>query len=177
MSAGASQKWIGYVLTPLGVVAVTVLFHSVITKVNNTTVALSFLLVVLISASAYGIGPAILASVAGVLCFNYFFLPPVGSFTINDPQNWVALTAFLFTAVIASKLSSAARSRQQEAENRREEVWKLYQLSRAIIITPDSETAISSIARQVLDVFNAEYCSVFTRAAGGGWQRLAIASA
>lgn len=173
----AFQKSIGYIVAGLAVAAVTAVLHSIIVDVNHTTVALSFLLVVLISASAYGIGPAILASVAGVLCFNYFFIPPVGSFTIDEPQNWVALSAFLVTAVIASKLSSAARSRQQEAERRREEVWRLYQLSRAIIITPDSETAVSSIARQVLEVFDAQFCSVFARRAGGGWQRLAIASA
>src|SRR5215470_14110963 len=94
------QKWIGYAA---GVALVTALFHYV-AGANHTTVALSYLLVVLISASTYGLGPALLASIAGVLCFNYFFLPPVGSFTINDPQNWVALSAFLLTAVIASKL-------------------------------------------------------------------------
>src|SRR5689334_19904550 len=99
MRTGAFQKSIGYIVAGLGVAAVTVVFHSIIVDVNHTTVALSFLLVVLISASAYGIGPAILASVAGVLCFNYYFIPPVGSFTIDEPQNWVALFAFLVTAV------------------------------------------------------------------------------
>jgi two-component system sensor histidine kinase KdpD len=121
---------------------------------------LSYLVVVLLTASARGLGPSIFASVAGVICFNYYFLPPVGSFTIADPQNWVALTAFLITAVIASKLSSAARSRARDAERRREEVWKLYQLSRAVIIIPDAESAISSIAWQVLDVFGASFCAV-----------------
>ena len=150
----------GYVAAAVGVFAVTLVFSRVVLNVNNTTVALTFLVVVLVAASARGLGPAILASIGAVICFNYFFLPPRGSLTIADPQNWVALTAFLITAVVASQLSSAARARATDAERRREEVWKLYQLSRAVIVIPDAESAISSIAWQVLDVFGASYCSV-----------------
>jgi len=139
---------------------VTWALRSIVPNANSTTVALSYLVVVLLTASAEGLGPSILASVAGVICFNYYFLPPVGSFTIADPQNWVALTAFLITAFIASQLSSAARSRASDAERRREEVWKLYQLSKAVIVIPDAESAIASIAWQVLDVFGASFCSV-----------------
>src|SRR5262252_3838537 len=158
----------GYLWTAAGLVAVTWTLRKVIPGVNNTTVALSYLVVVLLAASARGLGPAILASVGGVICFNYFFLPPTGTFTIADPQNWVALSAFLITAVIASQLSSAARARATDAERRREEVWKLYQLSRAVIIIPDAESAISSIAWQVLDVFGASFCSVVVPGPSGG---------
>jgi two-component system sensor histidine kinase KdpD len=52
---------------------------------------------------------AIVVSVVAMLTFNFFFLPPVGAFTIADLQNWIALFAFLVVAVIASKLSTAAR--------------------------------------------------------------------
>ena len=154
---------------------VTVVYKQLLTGVNSTTVALSFLLVVLGAASRYGLGPSIAASLAGMLCFNFFFLPPFGTLTIHDPQNWVALLAFLVTAVTASQLSSAARARARDAERRREELLKLYQLSRAIIATPDSETAISSIARQVEEEFAFEYCSIFTPGDSGDWRRVAIA--
>src|SRR5262249_8582494 len=158
----------GYLWSVAGVLAVTWTLRKIVPDVNHTTVALSYLLVVLFAASARGLGPAIIASVGGVICFNYFFLPPAGSFTIADPQNWVALSAFLITAVIASQLSSAARSRASDAERRREEVWKLYQLSQAVIIIPDAESAISSIAWQVLDVFGASFCSVLVPDPSGG---------
>jgi two-component system sensor histidine kinase KdpD len=155
-------QWIGYLGPLSGVALVTVCYKLLITGVNATTVALSFLLVVLFAAAAHGIGPAIVASITGMLCFNFFFLPPFGTFTIHDPQNWVALFAFLATAIIASQLSSAARKRAREAEKSREEVWKLYQLSRAIIITPDPETAVSTISRQVREVFDITDCQVYT---------------
>jgi two-component system sensor histidine kinase KdpD len=145
--------------------------------VNATTVALSFLLVVLLTAAYRGIGPAILAAVASMLCLNFFFLEPVGTFTIHDPQNWVALFAFLATAIIASQLSSAARERTREAEESRELVWKLYQLSRAIIITPAPDTAVSNIANQVREVFNIGECDIFVPNASGQLRGLAADAA
>jgi two-component system sensor histidine kinase KdpD len=161
------QSWVGYLGPLSGVAAVTACYKLLVTGVNPTTVALSLLLVILFAAAAHGIGSAILASIAGMLCFNFFFLPPFGTFTIHDPQNWVALIAFLVTATIASQLSSAARKRTREAEKSREEVWRLYQLSRAIILTPDPETAVSTISRQVGEVFNITDCQVYTPGADG----------
>jgi two-component system, OmpR family, sensor histidine kinase KdpD len=168
------QHWPGYIRALAGVGLVTTLYSQLITEINSTTVALSFLLVVQLIASTCGLGPAIMASTLGVICFNFFFLPPTGTFHIKDPQNWVALSAFLVTAVIASQLSSAVRRRARDAERRREDVWKLYQFSRAIIATPDSETVTGSIARQVHDIFGVEYCAVFGIDREGGWRQLAL---
>ena len=176
MARNFHQKVIAYGVALAGVAFMTALYKAFITGVNATTVALSLLLVVLAIASRYGLGPSIAASIAGMLCFNFFFLPPVGALTIQDPQNWVALFAFLVTAVTASQLSSAARSRAREAERRREEVMKLYHLSRAIIATPDSETAVSSIARQVVEVFDLDYCGVLAPDEIGQWHRLAVSA-
>src|SRR5262249_5168723 len=106
MSASARQNFIGSLVALAGVALVTALYHKAITDVKDSTIALSFLLVVLISSSAYGLVSGIIASVAGMLCFNYFFLPPIYTFTIADSRNWVALFVFLVTAVITSQLSS-----------------------------------------------------------------------
>jgi two-component system, OmpR family, sensor histidine kinase KdpD len=176
MHISPRKNWIGYLIALAGVASVTALYKFVVTGVNYTTVALTLLLIVLVAASAHGLGSGIVASITGMLCFNFFFLPPIGTLTIQDPQNWVALFAFLVTAVIASQLSAAARRRTRDAERRREEMWNLYQLSRAIIATPDSETAVSSIARQVVEVFGFDYCGVFVPDDRGAWQRLAIAT-
>jgi len=173
MQSLVRNGWLSYLPSLLGVAAITTCFKFLITGVNATTVALSFLLVVLFTAAAQGIGPAIFASLAGMLCFNFFFLEPVGTFTVHDPQNWVALFAFLATAIIASQLSSAARERTREAEESRELVWKLYQLSRAIIITPDPDTVVSSIANQVREVFDIGECDVFVPDESGQLKGLA----
>jgi two-component system, OmpR family, sensor histidine kinase KdpD len=176
MYASARQKLIGYLAPVIGVAFVTILYKLVVTGANSTSVSLSFLLVVLATSSAYGLRPGILASVAGMFCFNFFFLPPFGTLTIHGSENWVALFVFLVTAFTASQLSSAARSRARDAEKRREEVWKLYELSKDIIAKPDSEAAESAIARQVLEVFQFSYCAIFVPDGRRGWQRLAIAT-
>jgi two-component system sensor histidine kinase KdpD len=63
--------------------------------------------------------------------FNYFFLPPVGTFIISDPHNWVAIIAFLLTAVTVGQLSARAKQRTEEAELGKREIERLYEELRA----------------------------------------------
>ena len=114
--------------TVVGIVAV---YRSVI-PVNQTTVALTFLLAILGISTIWGFAAAAFMSIAAMLAFNYFFLPPVGTFTIADPQNWVALFAFLASSLIASQLSARARRQAEEARRRRDEVEHLYSFSRRL---------------------------------------------
>jgi two-component system sensor histidine kinase KdpD len=88
-----------------------------------------------------------------MLCLNYFFLPPVLSLTIADPQNWVALFVFLVTAITASKLSSNARQRADEAQARRVEVERLYQFSRSLMLIDTIRDLGVLIAEQVKQHF------------------------
>ncbi|MBX3298312.1 MAG: DUF4118 domain-containing protein [Acidobacteria bacterium] len=85
-------------------------------RVNPTTVALGLLLTILISATFLGRNPALAASLAAMLCFNFFFLPPIRTWTIADPQNLVAWAAFTITAVIAGELSAFAKRRADESK-------------------------------------------------------------
>ncbi len=95
--------------------------------INSATVGLGFLLVVLFVAIVWGSKPALLASVLGMLSFNFFFLPPFYTLTIADPQNWVTVTAFFITAVAVGQLSARARRRAEEAEAGRREIRRLYE--------------------------------------------------
>lgn len=112
---------------PLGIVAATGVLKLFGGRINSTTVALVLLLVILLIATAWGARPAVLASLLGVVCLNFFYLPPVGRFTIEAPDNWIALSAFLVTAVIAGQLSASAKHRAQEADAARAEIERLYQ--------------------------------------------------
>ena len=84
--------------------------------INQITVALLFLLFILFLATIFGSKPALFASLLAMVSFNYFFLPPLHTFTIHDPQNLVALFAFLVVAVTAGELSAKAKRRAEEAE-------------------------------------------------------------
>lgn len=114
-------KGVGYVAGTLAIAAVTATFAPFYETLNNTTVALAYLLVVLFVATAWGSWPALLASMLGTLCFNFFFLPPVYTLTVADPQNWIALGAFFVTAVTAGQLSQLAKRRAADAAATRKE--------------------------------------------------------
>ncbi len=135
------------------IVSIAFLYYRVIATVNQTTVALTLLLAILGIAAGWGLAEAILASVLAVLCFNYFFLPPVGTFTIADPQNWMALLAFLLTAVTGSQLSVRAKRRAAEAVERRLEVERLYALGQAMLFLGD----LRNVPREIVNLFIRTY--------------------
>ncbi len=120
------NKPIGYRVAVAGISLVTAILAPFHTHINSTTIALALLLVVLLVATLFGSRPALLASLLAVVCFNFFFLPPLYTFTIAEPQNWIALAAFLATALMAGQLSSYARRRAEEAELKQKQIEKLY---------------------------------------------------
>ena len=120
------QRRTGYLLAVVGIAAMTGLLKLFGEHINSTTVALGLLLVVLLVAAGWGARPAVLASLLGVVCFNLFYLPPVGRLSIEEPDNWVALFAFLVTAVTAGQLWARAKRQAQEAESGRREIERLY---------------------------------------------------
>ncbi|MBI2840868.1 MAG: DUF4118 domain-containing protein [Acidobacteria bacterium] len=148
--------------------AVTCLYTLVIPTPNHTTVALTLLLVPLVAGTS-GLFHGILASVVCAFCFNFFFLPPVATLTIRDPENWMAFVVFLITALTANHLSSAAMRRAEESERNREEVSRLYQVSRAIIQASDPETAAGLLARQIKEAFGFSLCRIAVPDGTGSW--------
>ena len=101
-----------FLISVLAVTAILALYRLVL-SVNNTTVALTLLLAVLGVSARWGLAEATVASIVAVLGLNYYFLEPFGTLTIDDPQNWVALGAFLVTAVTASNVGVSAPSRRR----------------------------------------------------------------
>jgi two-component system sensor histidine kinase KdpD len=120
------KRWMGYLVAVVGILAVTGTLKVFSEHINSTTVALVLLLVVLLVATRWGARPAVLASLLGVVCFNVFYLPPVGRLTIDAPDNWIALFAFLITAVVAGQLWARAKRRAEEADAGRREIERLY---------------------------------------------------
>lgn len=110
----------------VSVLAVAVVLSPLHDRISPTTAALTLLVVVLVVATRRGLAPALAASFAGMLGFNFFFLPPVHTFTVADPENWVALAAFLATAVVAGQLFARAKRRAEEAEDRQRQIQQLY---------------------------------------------------
>src|SRR5213593_4372956 len=139
---GGAASVLSRVAIALALIAATTFVCSRLIPVNATTAGFAYLVDILVIATAWGLLEAIVASVVAVLCFNYFFFPPVGTFTIADPQNWVALFAFLVTAVVASQLSARVKQRALEATRRQHEMERLYELSRGLMLI-DNRSAMA----------------------------------
>ena len=122
--------------------------------VNQTTVALMFLVMVLLTSAYWGLRYALLMALIATAAFNFFFLPPFGTFTIADPQNWVALLAFLVTALVASNLAERARREAEGAKQRRREVERLYGLSQRLLASENVLELLNALPGYVQENFS-----------------------
>jgi two-component system sensor histidine kinase KdpD len=150
---------IRYVVAVSAVFLITIFFRRI--HVNNpTTVALTFLLTVLIVSTVWGLRVSVFMAVVATLTFNFYFLPPVGTFTIADPQNWVALFAFLVTAVIASQLSARARREALNANERRHDVERLYSFSQKLLTSDNVVELLNLLPRYIVDAFGVKAAAI-----------------
>ena len=149
------------VAVSLAVLAAIILFYRHVLRVNQTTVALSFLLAILAVSAVWGAAVSVFMSVLAMLSFNYFFLPPVGTFTVTDPQNWVALFAFLITSITGSQLSSRIRKEADEAHQRRREVERLYRFSRQLLGEGNVIQLMNAIPDYIVESFEAGAAELF----------------
>ncbi len=121
-----SRQWFGYLVAAFAIAAATGALKLAGQRINPTTVALAFLLIILIMARTWGSGPAVAAALSGIASFNLLFLPPYGTFAIRDPGNWIAFLAFMVTAITVGQLSGSAKRRAEESENAKQEIEHLY---------------------------------------------------
>jgi two-component system sensor histidine kinase KdpD len=160
-----SQHGLRVLVSIVGVAVITFVAFTVI-PVNATTVGFAYLLYVLVVASTWGFLEALVSSIAATLAFNFFFFPPANTFTIEDPQNWVALFAFLATSLLASRLSAAAKRRALDAVGRQQDLERLYTFSRGILLIDDSEPVAKQLAKRLADTFELNAAALFDRRTG-----------
>ena len=92
-----------------------------------------YVFAVLPIALAFGLGYSVVVSVASMLAFNWFFLPPVHSFTLSDSRNWVVLAVFVVTAVVVSLQAARSRARAVAAEQRELETATIARLATSLL--------------------------------------------
>lgn len=142
-------EWVARQSAGLAALAVvTVALHSL--APNPADVALTYLLAVLLASTVGGLWSAAATALVGTTAFNFFFLPPVGTLTIADPANWVALFAFLVVAVVGSQLVARARARSVQAEARADRTRRLLDLSEQVLAriasTTDRDATLAALA-------------------------------
>ena len=145
----------------LGIVPAVVLFYKHGVHANATTVALTFLIAVLLVSANWGFWYAVFLAVLSTLAFNFYFLPPFGTFTIADPQNWVALLAFLLTAMIAGQLSERARREAMRANERRTEIERLYSFSQRLLTIESVPELLNLVPGHIVEVFGVGGAAIY----------------
>lgn len=151
-----------YVGLTLLVFALTFVFRSTL-RVNNTTVALSFLILILITASRWRLAYSLYLSLLCALLYNLFFLPPIGRITIRDPQNLIALAVFLGASVLVSQLSESAHREAELAEIRHREVQHLYEFSQELLLHDDLSTVARITPTVAATIFGFRAVALYVR--------------
>jgi len=152
VKTGLQTQAVRYALVVAAIGVITAIDFKL--HVNHTTVAMMFLVTVLLASAYWGLRYAVVMAVGATAAFNFFFLPPVGTFNIADPQNWVALFAFLVTALVASDLAERARRQAEGAKQRRREVERLFALSQRLLASENVLELLNALPKYVQETFS-----------------------
>jgi K+-sensing histidine kinase KdpD len=133
---------------------------------NRATVGFSFLIPVVISAVFAGLTVAVATSVVATLCYNYFFLPPVGAWNIANIDDWIALFAFLFTAIVISRVTASSQENSLKSQSLDLGLKRLNEFGSWLMSVPRELITLSTIAEGAVRIFFLEYCSIHVYAAG-----------
>src|SRR5262249_10335772 len=151
------ERRLGYLAGLANVAVVSVLIALVLGRAQIANITMLYLLAILLNAVSFGRGPAALGSVAAFLIFDFFFVDPIHTFTVADPEEWVALVLFLVTGLVTGHLAAALRQRAREAEERKREAEErereavvLYDVVR-LLAEPDLEEALRAVAGRLRD--------------------------
>ncbi len=144
----AARHWRGYAMGLSSVALVTVVIGALQPPWHIANVSMLYLVGVLATATVAGSGPAILASLAAFLAFNWFFVEPIHTLTVAEPSEWLVLILFLLTSAITGQLAGAQRSRAIESAAREREATLLYSVAH-LLVGPDLVPALRGVADQL----------------------------
>ncbi len=120
-----------------------------------------YLLAVIVATISYGIWQAIFLSLIAASCLNYFFIPPLFSFTVGDSRDWIALISFQISALVVSRLSSREQKIARDANYQRLQMKKLYELSRGILLFDLHHPPGSQLVQSIRRIFQADDVAIF----------------
>lgn len=149
----------------LGATAATVLTTAIQSwlGVGPTTAGMVFLALVVWMATQSGLAISLYCAVLCALSFDYFFLPPVHTFTLAGPQEWVAMSTFLACSVVAGRVAERARQQARKAEQRREDVERLNLLGQEMMLYDDAAGLMSELPRILQRIFALDAVALYVR--------------
>ena len=161
------QRFVDFVLAFITLSLVTAVLFLLRPGLNTSTVALLYLIPVLISTALWGLWLGVLSAFATFLAYNYFFLQPYYTFVVHETQDIVALLIFLIVAVFISQLVGRARAGLAAAVARENETTRLYELSLDLAGVNSLEDIASIVARKTVETVSADYLELSLRPVNG----------
>lgn len=152
---------VGYGWAAGGVAAATLLFWLARGYLDKGHASLLYLPVVIACATRFGQGPATVGALGSFLCWNYFFLPPYGTWVVKDPKDWLALLVFLVTALVTTRLAASAQEQAREAQAREQETGILQEASQQISNQVDATRVLPALGRQLVLSCAASHCAIY----------------
>jgi two-component system sensor histidine kinase KdpD len=159
------RQFIGWILTLIGLPLMSVILASVRDNVTLATDLMLFLVATVAIAAIGGVVVAGAAAIGAFLLSNWYFTPPIHTFTIGDPENVVALVVFVVSAVVASVLVDRVASRSREALQARAEAATLARTSGILIGERDP---LPALLAQLRTTFSLEAVSLLSNR-DDGW--------
>jgi K+-sensing histidine kinase KdpD len=143
---------------------------------NATIVTFIFLVIILFSAFFGDFFTAISVSIVATLCFNYFYLPPVGSFTIYSIADWISLFVFLLTAIAISSLTSSSAKIKNKNVMLEKTISRFQKFGFWLLSKTDDQLTLTEVAKEALIMFHLQYCSIHVHSEGKWQQYIGSAS-
>ncbi|HEY3766180.1 MAG TPA: ATP-binding protein [Gaiellales bacterium] len=159
-ASGSRRHWLGAGASVVVLVIVTVAIGLLKSFVPVLSLGVLYVFAVLPIAVAFGLAYGALVSVASMLAFNWFFLPPVHTFTLSDSRNWFALAVYLVTAFVVSGLAARARRRATDAEQREVETALLADVATSLLQGGDVAGQLGPIGERVAAILKARSAAI-----------------
>jgi two-component system sensor histidine kinase KdpD len=140
-------------LITIGFTVILFLLRQVL---STPIVALLYLVPVLVSSSLWGLGAGVLASVGAFLAFNYFFIVPYYTFEVHQAQDLIAVFIFLTVGIVTSQLVGRIRAGLAEAQAKEQEIRRLYELSKTLVVSRYEEEVARHVANDLAQILDAQ---------------------
>ncbi len=173
--ADRPPMWVGLALAAVAVAAATAVIYPLRSVAPAVSLGVVYVPVVLLISAYWGLALGLLTSVASAAAFNFFQLPPVGTFELANGRDWVALAVFTVVAAAVSAVADLARGRALEAQHRREEADLAADLARELLAGAQTQAALGATARRVAQAMALPSAAIALDAVSSDQRRLAIA--
>jgi two-component system, OmpR family, sensor histidine kinase KdpD len=163
----ALQFWKGILLALAAVSITTFVLAPLRVRLTVEVIALLYLLPIILAAARWGLASSLTASLTAFVAYNFFFLTPTYSLTVNDPEELLGLVVFLLVAVLVSQSVAESRLQALRTLDRERDAMTLFELTRALETSSRLEETLEDVAWKMADAFGLETCEILVGSRAG----------